>query len=87
VFGRDVPCDVFRHVGGEQALPLPYKELRRVSRAHRIGHVKARGVFLRHAREDALAARALDPRPDTWKFLFESLPDFLGELKMPRCTR
>jgi len=46
--------------------------------------VKTRRIFLRYARKDALAARPFDSRPNTWKFLFESFPDFLGELKICR---
>ena len=84
MFSRNVLCDVFRDIGGEQVLPLPHDELRRVSRAYRIRHVKAGGIFLRDARKNALAACPFDPRADAGKFLFKSLADLLSELKISR---
>ena len=65
-------------------MTLPGQKLRGVACADGIGDVQARGIFLRYARKDALAAGALDARADAGKLLLERLTDFFGELKIRR---
>jgi hypothetical protein len=84
VLGRIEFCNVFRHIGRQDAIALPDDKVRGIGRVHDIDGADVTGIFLADALEQPLGAGALDPYGDARILCFEGFGEFLGDRQVGR---
>ena len=84
VLGRVILGDVLGQIGCEQAVALPYDQVRGVRGIDDVASMNVAAVFLPDALEDAFCARTLGAHRNPGILRLERLRDLLGDRQVDR---